>query len=246
MRIQIIGRGRMGAALEAELTRAGLDILPVAGREWDPATLNGSGTDALPVDVVLLAVPDAVIAQVAARIAPGPLVGHLSGMTTLDAVRPHDGFSVHPLLPVTGCGTSFVGASAAIAATGPRALAVAKQIAELLGLATFYVADEDRPAYHAAASSAANFLVTLEGFAERLAETAGVPRSALVPLAEAALANWAKGGAASALTGPIVRGDEATVSTQRAAVAERLPQDLALFDALVTATRALADSERIE
>jgi predicted short-subunit dehydrogenase-like oxidoreductase (DUF2520 family) len=102
------------------------------------------------------------------------------------------------------------------------------------------VADEDRAAYHAAASIAANFLVTLEGAAERLAATAGVPRALLVPLAEAALRNWAADGAERALTGPVARGDEATVARQRAAVEERAPDLLEAFDALVAASRVLA------
>ena len=54
----------------------------------------------------------------------------------------------------------------------------------------------------------------------------------------ATVANWEAEGAA-ALTGPIARGDEATVARQRAAVADRLPERAALFDALVAATRDL-------
>ena len=95
------------------------------------------------------------------------------------------------------------------------------------------VADEDRAAYHAAASIAANFLVALEGQAERLAATAGVPRELLVPLARAALDNWAANGAEQALTGPVARGDEATIARQRAAIEERAPDILDAFDALV-------------
>ncbi len=56
----------------------------------------------------------------------------------------------------------------------------------------------------------------------------------------AAVENWARLGAEDALTGPIARGDEATVARQRAAVEERAPDLLALFDALTDATRALA------
>ena len=99
------------------------------------------------------------------------------------------------------------------------------------------VADADRAAYHAAASIAANFLVTLEGAAERLAATAGVPRELLVPLARAALENWAATGAEQALTGPVARGDEATIARQRAAIEERTPDLLDTFDALVAASR---------
>jgi predicted short-subunit dehydrogenase-like oxidoreductase (DUF2520 family) len=101
------------------------------------------------------------------------------------------------------------------------------------------VTDEDRAAYHAAASIASNFLVTLEGAAERLAATAGVERGLLVPLVRAAVENWAARGAAEALTGPVARGDDATVARQRAAVAERAPDLLPLFDELVEATRGV-------
>jgi predicted short-subunit dehydrogenase-like oxidoreductase (DUF2520 family) len=102
------------------------------------------------------------------------------------------------------------------------------------------VADADRAAYHAAASIASNFLVTLEGAAESLASTAGVDRELLAPLVRAAADNWARRGAREALTGPIARGDEATVARQREAVVERTPELLALFDALADATRELA------
>ena len=100
----------------------------------------------------------------------------------------------------------------------------------------------DLAAYHAAASIAANFLVTLEGAAERLAATAGVPRELLVPLARAALENWAEQGAEQALTGPVARGDEATIARQRAAIEERAPDLLDSFDALVAASRVVIAS----
>jgi predicted short-subunit dehydrogenase-like oxidoreductase (DUF2520 family) len=104
----------------------------------------------------------------------------------------------------------------------------------------FRVADEDRAAYHAAASIASNYLVTLEGFAEQLASSAGVPRAALLPLVEASLRNWAELGAESALTGPVARGDNETVEKQRGAVLDRFPESVELFDVLTAATRVLA------
>ncbi|RGE21859.1 Rossmann-like and DUF2520 domain-containing protein [Leucobacter sp. wl10] len=234
MRVQIIGRGRMGTALAEALRGAGVEVPPPAGRG---ATGDGA-------EVVLLAVPDAAIAEAASLVAPGRLVGHLSGATGLDPLRPHEAFSLHPLLAVTGAGSSFAGAHAAIDGSDEEALAAARELAGLLGMQAFRVADEDRAAYHAAASAASNFLVVVEGFAERLAASAGVPREALVPLARAALSNWGELGAAAALTGPVTRGDEATVAGQRAAVADRSPGDLELFDALVRAARELvADPE---
>lgn len=257
MRLQIVGRGRMAAALTAVLkaggagSAGGAGTAGVAGSADPEITLlprvgrgaTGLDADGRPADVVLLAVPDAAIATAASLIEPGPLVGHLSGATALDVLAPHEAFSLHPLQTVTGPETTFEGAFAAVAATSARGLGAAKQLATVLGLAPFEIADRDRAAYHAASSIASNFLVTLEGFAEQLAATAGVPREALVPMVRATVENWASQGAMGALTGPIARGDEVTVARQRAAVAERLPRQLDLFDALTDATRRLAGGQ---
>jgi predicted short-subunit dehydrogenase-like oxidoreductase (DUF2520 family) len=64
-----------------------------------------------------------------------------------------------------------------------------------------------------------------------------------VPLVRATVENWAALGPERALTGPVARGDEATVARQRDAVAERVPELVPLFDALVEATRKLARAE---
>lgn len=232
--VLVVGDGRMGRALVAALEGAGV---PVAG----PAGRGESGADA---GIVLLAVPDAEIASAARAIAPGRTVGHLSGSLDLSVLGPHDGFSVHPLMTVTGAGTSFAGVTAALSATSTAAYAVASAVADVLGMTGVEVLDEDRAAYHAAASIAANFLVTLEGMAEHLAATAGVERDALVPLVRAAVDNWAERGAAAALTGPVSRGDAATIERQRRAISERMPERLPLFDALVDATRDLAVVQR--
>jgi predicted short-subunit dehydrogenase-like oxidoreductase (DUF2520 family) len=146
-------------------------------------------------------------------------------------------------MTVTRRSASFAGAGAAIDATTPRALALADDLARTLGMRAVRVAPEDRALYHAAASMASNFLVTLEAGAEQLAANAGVPRSLLVPLVRATVENWAAVGPEGALTGPVARGDENTVRRQREAVAERAPDLLELFDALVGATRSLAGRE---
>ena len=104
----------------------------------------------------------------------------------------------------------------------------------------FEVADDDRGVYHAAASMASNYLVTIEGAAERLGAVAGIDRDLLVPLVRAAVENWARLGARRALTGPIARGDAATAARQRAAVAALAPELLGLWDALAGATATLA------
>ena len=102
------------------------------------------------------------------------------------------------------------------------------------------VADEDRAAYHAAASIASNYLVALQDAAERLAATAGLDREHLIALVRATVDNWAALGPERALTGPVARGDEATVERQRGAVAERTPELTELFEALTERARTVA------
>jgi predicted short-subunit dehydrogenase-like oxidoreductase (DUF2520 family) len=146
------------------------------------------------------------------------------------------------LVTVTRSGADFAAVGCAVAGTTPRALAAAHGLAARLGMRAAELAEEDRAAYHAAASIASNYLVALEGAAEELLATTGVPRELLVPLVRASAEAWAAEGPERALTGPIARGDEATVARQRAAVAERVPGFLSAFDELVGATRAVARS----
>lgn len=233
-RLAIVGRGRVGTALSTALARAAYEIVGPLGR----------GADGRGADVILLCVPDAEIAAAAAAVLPGPLVGHCSGATGLAPLLPHEAFSLHPLMTVTAEGGRFAGAGAAIAGSTPRTLALARELARALGMLPVEIAESDRPAYHAAASIASNFLVTLEAAAERVAGAVGVERELLVPLVHATVENWARLGPERALTGPVARGDEATVARQRAAVEEVAPDLLPLFDELVTASRALvADRE---
>ncbi len=235
-RVAIVGAGRLGSALADALPAGGIEVRGPLRRE-----------DAFPddVDAVLLCVPDEQIAAAAHALPadrPGLLVGHCSAASTLAPLAGHEAFSLHPLMTVTGPGAAFTGATAAVTGATPRALAAARALAEAVGMRPVHVADEHRAAYHAAASIASNFLVTLEGMAERLAHSAGIDREPLVALVRASVENWAASGAPAALTGPIARGDEDTVQRQREAVAERLPDELELFDALAAATRRLAAS----
>ncbi len=242
LRCAVVGDGRLGRALASDLRAAGIEVDGPLGR----------GARCPDADVVILAVPDAEIANAAAaverRADGGPLVGHCSGATTLEPLAPHEAFSLHPLMTVPADGDGgtgqLAGAGAAIAGTTPRGRGVAHQLALRLGLTPIDVADEDRAAYHAAASIASNFLITIEAAAERLAAGAGVDRAALAPLVRASVENWASLGPERALTGPIARGDEETVLCQRHAIAERAPDLLPLFDALAEATRALAAGVR--
>jgi predicted short-subunit dehydrogenase-like oxidoreductase (DUF2520 family) len=233
--IAIVGDGRLGRALTAALRGGGARVSGPHGHGFTAAGSADGDTNAAP-HAVLLCVPDAEIASAAATIARGPLVGHCSGATGLGALVPHEAFGLHPLMTVTHAGADFAGAGAAVAGTTDRALRFARRLAEQLGMAPFEIADADRAAYHAGAAMASNFLVTLEEAAQRVA---GIDRQLLVPLVRATVENWGVDGE-GALTGPIARGDEATVARQRDAFAARAPELLELFDALAGATRELA------
>jgi predicted short-subunit dehydrogenase-like oxidoreductase (DUF2520 family) len=231
-RCAIVGAGRLGHALAGALRDAGIDVEGPLGRGEQPRA-----------EVVLLTVPDSEI-RAAAQSLPldAQLIGHCSGATTLDPLGDREGFSLHPLMSVpTGGGPElFIGAGAAIDGTTPRALRAAETLARALRMNPAHVEPRDRVAYHAAAAMASNFLVALEGVAERLAATAGITRAQLAPLVLATARQWAEIGAEQALTGPIVRGDEEVVARHRAVVAERTPDILPLWDALAAATRTLA------
>jgi predicted short-subunit dehydrogenase-like oxidoreductase (DUF2520 family) len=225
----VVGQGRVGGALASQVA----EIEGPFGRGFD-----GEG-----YDVVLLAVPDGQIPVAASVVVHGPLVGHCSGALGLDVLAPREAFAVHPLMTVTRHGADFAGAGAAVAGSTPAALAVARGLALRLGMKPVEIADRDRVVYHAAASVASNFLVTLEDAAATLMASAGGGRELLAPLVRATVENWAALGGREALTGPVARGDEETVARQRAAVAERAPELLDLFDVMCDRTRALAASE---
>jgi predicted short-subunit dehydrogenase-like oxidoreductase (DUF2520 family) len=250
--IAIIGRGRLGNALAHRLRNSERSVVGPLSRDYAASELDGA-------DIVLLCVPDREIAHAASVLAervPRPsrgdsiercpmAVGHCSGATSLDALEPMsftERFSLHPLMSYSGGEEPPLGeerAAAAISASSPRAMKLAETLAHELEFDPFVLEEADRVAYHAAASMASNFLITLEVAAERLAASAGCPREALVPLVRRSMENWATLGS-RALTGPIARGDTATVANQRVALAQRAPELVPVFDALAEATRELA------
>jgi predicted short-subunit dehydrogenase-like oxidoreductase (DUF2520 family) len=206
------------------------------------------------VDAIVLCVPDAEIHSAAAALAgAAPLVGHTSGATGLSALEPSGAagrFGLHPLQTFSGSpqdAERFRGCRCAVGGTSADALDAALGIARSLGMAPFELRDEQRPAYHAAASIASNFLVALEAAAEEVAAGAGLDpeeaRAALAPLVRTTVENWAALGPERALTGPVARGDELTVAAQRAAVRATAPHLEAFFDVMVERAQALARHE---
>jgi len=240
--VAVVGRGRLGTVLVKALTEVGVQVSGPHGRGYRG---RADGIDSSRPALVVLCVPDAEIAHAAERIEPGPLVAHCSGTTGLPAISPHRGFSMHPVMTFTFAAqpSIFKGIGAAVEATDAAAAASAKSLTTCLGIRPFTVAPDDRAAYHAATSMAANFLITLEWAAGRLAQSAAVDPAVLLPLVRASVENWALDGSA-ALTGPVARGDEGTVAAQRAGIERRLPDLLPLFDAMVISTRAMAGREQ--
>jgi predicted short-subunit dehydrogenase-like oxidoreductase (DUF2520 family) len=239
LRIAVVGAGRVGVPLTAALREAGVVVEGPLGRGQAPPAC----------DAVVLCVPDAEIPAAAEAVAgAAPLVGHTSGATPLAALAPAaaETFGLHPLQTFApGAGPeTFRGAGAAVAGSTPEALEFAVSLTRRLGMTPFEIDDEGRAAYHAAASLASNFLVTLQAAAESIAAGAGLEReearALLVPLLRRTVDNLAELGPQAALTGPIARGDHATVASQRAAVEEVAPHLLDLFDELVRHTQSLA------
>lgn len=248
--VAIVGSGRLGSALARALGATGVLVEGPLGRGAFPQS-----------QIVLLCVPDGEISRAAAAIgasgadgsepaAAGKrrFIGHVSGATPLTALAGagREAFGLHPLQTFAGGEglDAFEGVGCAIAGTTPEALAVARDLAERLGMTPIEISDAERAAYHAAASIASNFLVTLQAAAEELAAGAGIEpadaRALLGPLVRSTVDNWIELGAAAALTGPVARGDDATVERQRYAVEAHAPHLLALFDELVQSTRTLA------
>ncbi len=218
-RTHVIGSGRVGSAVAARLRERGVSA------------------DANDPELVLLCVPDAAIAAVAAETPLGPWVAHVSGATPLGALGPHERrFSMHPLQTFTRSrgAEQLDGAWAAVTAETDDARTTGRWLAETLGLRPFDLADSARTLYHAGAVFGSNYIVTLHRAASLLFEAAGAPPEALEPLMRRTIENGFE------LTGPISRGDWATVAAHRAAIAESRPELDHLYETLAGATLALA------
>jgi len=234
--VRIIGPGRAGTSLALALTNAGWDVAPMLKR-GDPLAAAAHG-----IDLLVVATPDAVIRDVARQIEPVPetVVAHLSGSLGLDVLAPHERRAgLHPLvaLPTPDVGAKrLVGAWFAVAGDP-----LVRRLAEAMYGRVFTVADDDRAAYHAAASIAANHLVALMGQVQRVGFAAGVPFEAYLDLARAALDDVADLGPVAALTGPVARGDEATVRRHLRALP---PPERKAYRAMADAARTLVDERK--
>jgi predicted short-subunit dehydrogenase-like oxidoreductase (DUF2520 family) len=253
--LALVGPGRAGTTVAAALVARGWRVVAVAGRRVDaPSTraaarrfdapaveVADAGTGA---DLVIVATPDraidAVATELAATVREDALVIHLSGARGLEALAALPGRvgALHPLqtIPTVEAGLDrLAGSWCAVAGD-----AQVRALAEALELHPFELADAERARYHAAACIASNHLVAL---LEQVRAVAPVPVEAFFPLVRATVENVAELGPAAALTGPVARGDVATVRAHL----EALPiEEQDLYRALARAAQRLAGQESTE
>jgi predicted short-subunit dehydrogenase-like oxidoreductase (DUF2520 family) len=214
-RVRIIGPGRAGGALGRALHSAGWEVLPARERA-DDVRAAAAGTDLL-----VIATPDAVVAEVADQVQPvdATCVAHLSGVLGLPPLAAHHRRAVlHPLvaLPDAARGAARLrGAWFGLSQVGDP---LAEAVVGALDGRTVRIAEQDWARYHAAAVMASNHLVALLGQVERVAGGIDAPLDAFLALAAGSLADVAALGPAAALTGPVRRGDRATVAAHLAAL----------------------------
>ncbi len=262
--IGVVGAGRVGAVLAAALRAAGHPVVAAAGesdasRARIAALLPGverakPTAVARACDVLLLTVPDDMLANVAATLAasgalrPGQYVVHTSGRHGLAVLAPAAAagarvVALHPAMTFTGTALDLErlsGCAFGLTAGEAERPAAEALVADLGGTIT-WVPEQMRTLYHAGLAHGANHLVTLVSEAMEMLAAAGStdPAATLRPLLGAALDNALAQGDA-ALTGPIVRGDVGTVEAHLADLAANAPQTLASYVALARATAARA------
>jgi len=267
--LNIVGAGHVGRTLGRLFAARGVfAVQDVRTRSLASAraavAFIGAGTpvdaDMRPADVWMLAVADDAIAGVAAALAQGtPLAGatvfHCSGAKAsheLDALRHAGAFvaSVHPVRSFAdpaAVAAAFDGTFCGVEGDAD-ALDVLLPAFEAIGARPVRIDPAAKTVYHAAAVFASNYLVTVMDAALRAYEAAGIPadvaRELARPLATETLANVLRLGPEAALSGPIARGDAATVARQHAAVTAWDAPTGALYDALAEATWDLARRKR--
>jgi predicted short-subunit dehydrogenase-like oxidoreductase (DUF2520 family) len=234
--VGLIGPGRAGVGLALALVQAGYTVRLHGRRKKKvpgPLTLTVGDGDAPPpwiaeAGVVILAVRDDGIRPLADALAatraitPDHVVLHLSGVQGQEALGPLVTSraalgSLHPLQTIVEperAAARLKGAWAAVEGM-PRAVEAAERLARDLGMRPFRIATKAKAIYHAGAVFASNYLVVVEAMAQRLLRHAGLTDAdawaALRPLVEGTLENLGSAEPKDALTGPIARGDTATI-----------------------------------
>ena len=268
-----MGAGRVATALGVLLSRAGHDVVAASGRDASRARVakhlpgtrfetNGASA-ASTAETVVIGVPDDIITETCEALASAGAVGagrrvlHLSGAAALETLASarHAGagvLSLHPLQSFPDVETGIdrlPGSGVAVTAGDDEDAAFGTNLARDAGGRPFPLRDEVKPLYHSAAVFAANYLVTVEGLAERVLRASGVedPMPLLEPLARTSFDRAFALGPGDALTGPVVRADAGTIGRNLEALAVSAPDLVRVYAALAAAAAAVAfDAERID
>ena len=224
MRLIIAGPGKAGGSLALASQRAGQEIIGVLTRsgESDLGPSLDWRSDLPSADILFITVSDAAIPSVVERLTPiageMAVVAHLSGFVPVMALHPFQehGIAVagfHPLVSMPDRETGSEALAGSYVGIGGDQLAIdaLTHLAGTLDMEPFHLDDDSRPAYHAAAAAAANFVVASLAVSADLFDAAGVDPKVSRPLVERAIANVYEQGADASLTGPIARGDIETV-----------------------------------
>ena len=265
LRVGVIGAGRAGAVLGAALRRAGHDVVAVSAvsdlsRLRAEALLPGVPIRPAPevaqdADLVLLAVPDDVLPGLVAGLVEtgalhaGQFVAHPSGRygtAVLDPARDVGAIplAIHPVMTFTGTSVDLARLSdCPFGVTAPEAVRpVAEALVVEMGGEPIWVPEEARALYHAGVAFGANFLMAVVLQSLELLRDAGMeqPERLMAPLLSASLDNALRHGDV-ALTGPVARGDAATVAVHLREIGAVSPVAGAAYRALarMTADRAL-------
>jgi predicted short-subunit dehydrogenase-like oxidoreductase (DUF2520 family) len=255
-RAAIVGPGRLGTLVAHALTAAGTSVVRVAGGSAASRSQLRSGLAGVrdvPVEevaqgvgLVVIATPDAAIETVVDRLVRADAldeshgVVHLAGVHGTAPLRRAGlaGARIAALHPATTVPTgatdpSLLHGVAWAVTTGSGDRAWAHELVQDLGGDPFDVPDEARVRYHAGLALASNAVGAAVVAARHLLRSAGIADAGrlIAPIAHASIETAAAGGAA-ALTGPVVRGDEATVRAHLAAIAPDLPEVAAAYRAL--------------
>ena len=234
--VGLIGPGRAGIGLALALTQAGYTVR-LHGRKkkkvQSPLTLTVGDGETAPdwvasAGVVILAVRDDGIRPLAEALAAARaitadhVVLHLSGVQGQEGLGPLVSSraalgSFHPLQTIVEperAPARLKGSWAAVEGM-PRAALAAERLAQDMGMRPFRIATKAKAIYHAGAVFASNYLVVVEAIAQRLLRHAGLTDAdawaALRPLVEGTFENLGRIEPKDALTGPIARGDTATI-----------------------------------
>jgi predicted short-subunit dehydrogenase-like oxidoreductase (DUF2520 family) len=245
----------VGTCLARALRLAGQPLKAVASANYDAALQFAEqlGDDvratkpenlAAHASFIFITVPDANVAEACALLGlpETHAVIHTSGALGLDALSPQSGKPArrgvfHPLqaFPRGAAPERFHGVHVGIEADDAELEQRLGGLARALGSQVFSLRGVERAAYHAAAVFASNYVVALHAASERIWARAGLPpstaRVALAPLTLGAASAIAEHELPAALTGPLVRGDVATLERHLAAL-ESDPELAALYRAL--------------